>query len=372
MILIYIVVLLYVLFIIWLLDGYKNLVDSYAPVKIIKSKFVSIIVAARNEEKNISILLDCLDRQKYKKDYYEIIIVNDKSYDRTIDIINSYKRKINNLKLITISETPKNWSSKKWALFNGIKHSKGEIIVQTDADCNMGENWLQLMIEQFNDYEVGFVTSLTPMYSNKNIFEKLLMSDSIVQDALSACAIGKGLALSCTARSIAFRKQYFVKVGGYKYIYNIISGDDDLLLHKIVHKIGCKVKYIIHKDAVVSSPPPADLYEFINQRFRFASKGLIYFQHHYISKEMKIVLPLIFITNLMIIISIISFCNTLSVLWIMPFIFKTFVDFLILYTFQKQLQISWNWVVFLLLAILHPYYIVIFGALGPFRKIIWR
>ena len=372
MILIYLSVLLYILLIIWLLDGYKNLVDYYAPIKIIKSKFVSIVVAARNEEKNISALLECLNKQKYKKMFYEIIIVNDKSCDNTLAILDEYKTKINNLKIINITNTPKDWSSKKWALYKGIQASVGEIIIQTDADCTMGENWLQLMIEQFNDDDIGFVASLTPMYSNKNIFEKLLMSDSIAQDAISACAIGKGIVLSCTARSMAFRKKHFNDIDGYKNIYNIASGDDDLLLHKIVYNIGCRVKYVIHKDAAVSSYPPTNIHDFINQRFRFASKGLLYFKHNYISREMKIILPIIFLTNLMIIISIIFFCNTLSVLWIMPFLFKTFVDFLILYTFQKQLEISWSWLTFFLLAVLHPYYIVFFGAMGPFRRVIWK
>ena len=372
MIIIYIIVLIYVLFILWILGGYKYLNNPLIKTPILNSSFISIVIAAKNEKNNIKNLLNSLKSQKFPKDKYEIIIINDKSEDDTGNILEKYNKNISYLKVIHIKKTPNNWASKKWALYQGIQKAKGDIIIQTDADCIFNKNWINSMIRPFIDADVGFVCSLAPLKGDQSIFQKLLLLDSVVQDALSACGVGQGIILSCTGRSMAYRKAFFFKAGGYDNIKNVISGDDDLILHKIVHYVGCKVKFIISKDASVLSPPPKNLKSFINQRLRFASKGLLYYKSDYISKELKMILPLLFLTNLMIIISIINFCNSLLILWIFPFIFKLIADFFILYIFQKQLSIRWDWILFLLLSIIHPFYIVIFGCLGPFRKFQWR
>ena len=109
------------------------------------------MVAVKNEENNIANLINCLKSQNYSKNKYEIIICNDKSTDNTLKIINNLKHDLTNLFVIDIKSTPSDWSNKKWALYNGIKRSKGEIILQTDADCIFSENWLIAMVQPFAD-----------------------------------------------------------------------------------------------------------------------------------------------------------------------------------------------------------------------------
>ena len=104
-----------------------------------------------------------------------------------------YSNRLVYLNIITINKPKINWAGKKWALYNAINAAKGEIIIQTDADCTMGKNWLKIMVQQFNDISVGFVASLTPMLGKKILFDKLLMFDSIAQDELCACAIYRSL-----------------------------------------------------------------------------------------------------------------------------------------------------------------------------------
>tara|TARA_Y100001970_G_scaffold21701_1_gene24827 strand:- start:14 stop:1132 length:1119 start_codon:yes stop_codon:yes gene_type:complete len=372
MVFLYIIIFVYILFIIWVLDGYKNLVKNKKKHKIKNTFYISIIVAARNEENNIQNLLDSLLNQSLSHNNYEIIIVNDRSTDNTKEIIKQSCKKYKNIKLINISQTPENWTGKKWALYNGIKKSKGEICVQTDADCIAKKRWLELLTEHFHDPSIGFVSSLTPLIGGNNLFEKLLCLDSIVQDGLSACILGKGLILSCTARSMAYRKSFFYAAGGYNEIKNIISGDDDLMLHKLVYYTGCKTKYVINKDANISSEPPKTLTEFINQRLRFASKGMLYYKAQFISVELKIILPFLYLANFMIVVSMIQFFQHPTFLLIIPFIFKSIADFVFLNTFQKGVDIKLDWISFMFLTILHPFYVVIFGLLGPIARFKWK
>ena len=66
------------------------------------------------------------------------------------------------------------------------------------------------MVNPFKNIEIGFVSSLTPLInSSSNLFRHIFLMDSIAQDIFSGYAIGKGLTMSCSARSIAFRRNDF-------------------------------------------------------------------------------------------------------------------------------------------------------------------
>jgi cellulose synthase/poly-beta-1,6-N-acetylglucosamine synthase-like glycosyltransferase len=372
MVLIYFILLIYCFFIIWLLEGYKNVIkknisdDGYNP-------FVSIVVAARDEATNLPILLDLLSNQNYPKDLYEIIIVNDRSIDSSASILKKKSEKLENLKIIEIDNCPSIWAGKKWALHNGIRNSGGEIIIQTDADCLMDKNWIINMVNPFKDRSIGFVSSLTPLLLNKNnIFKDLFLMDSIAQDIFSGYSIGKGLILSCNARSIAYRKSHFIDMKGYHKIKNIISGDDDLVLHKMVHNIGCRVRFIMHKDAAVYSKPPIGLLEFINQRMRYASKGLLYYKLDFISKEMKIILPFLYLVNVISTILIVQFCYTGSPVFLIALLFKIIPDYFIIHPIYDQFNFKWNWLSFIMLVVLHPFYLTIFSMIAPIYNFKWK
>jgi len=103
--------------------------------------FISVIVAARNEEKNIGNLIAAIQKQNYHPHLFELIIVDDHSTDKTADVIKPFLS--NQIQLIALNVSDKTTVAyKKNAIDIGIKNSKGELIITTDADCIMSENWL--------------------------------------------------------------------------------------------------------------------------------------------------------------------------------------------------------------------------------------
>src|SRR5687768_7184430 len=98
---------------------------------------ISVIIPVRNEEKNILKILDCINKQTYPADHFEIIVVNDHSFDRTAEVIS--QSEIPNLRFLSL---PEPMAGKKQAIAEGIKRSRGALIVTTDADCEMGEEWI--------------------------------------------------------------------------------------------------------------------------------------------------------------------------------------------------------------------------------------
>src|SRR5688572_21093940 len=91
------------------------------------SHFLSIIVPARNEERNIVMLLTDLSVQHFHQDQFEVIVVDDHSEDDTFELVKAVNFLPNGR---VISSEGK---GKKSALSTGIKHAKGNIIVTTDA-----------------------------------------------------------------------------------------------------------------------------------------------------------------------------------------------------------------------------------------------
>ncbi len=364
--------LAYCFFIVWLLTGYKNI--TLQSENIVKNNyFISIIIAARNESENIPELIKSLINQSYPNDKYEIIIVNDRSKDSSSRLLKDLSSFYMNLSYINITNTPENWAPKKWAIYNGILKAKGEIIIQTDADCLLGNNWVKSMVSGFTDSSIGFISSLTPLKGNKvNLFNDLFLMDSLAQDLFSGYVMDKGLTLSCNARSIAFKKDDFIKVKGYKNISHIISGDDDLLLHKIIHYIGCKAKFILNEDSVVYSKPPLNFNEFINQRLRYASKGIFYYKSKFISNELKLILPFLYIINLIACINILKFCISGSWAYLFLLLLKIIPDYFLLNPIYGLLKVNWNWISFIFLSIIHPFYILTFGIISPFNKYEWK
>jgi glycosyltransferase involved in cell wall biosynthesis len=96
---------------------------------------VSILIPARNEEKNIAAALQSVLQQDY--DNFEIIVVNDRSTDRTGEILDLIARANSSLHPIHVTALPKGWLGKNHALYCAAHESSGELLLFTDADIVM-------------------------------------------------------------------------------------------------------------------------------------------------------------------------------------------------------------------------------------------
>ncbi|HTL46756.1 MAG TPA: glycosyltransferase [Verrucomicrobiae bacterium] len=105
-------------------------------------ELVTIIVPAKNEEKNIRACIEGLLAQDYP--HFEIIVVNDNSTDRTEEILlslgaaalsgNAPNASTGRLKYLNGKKTPEGWTGKNHALHQAIPHARGAWYLFTDAD----------------------------------------------------------------------------------------------------------------------------------------------------------------------------------------------------------------------------------------------
>lgn len=327
---------------------------------------VSVIVAARNEEKNISSLLDALTNQDYPRKKMEIIIIDDESQDRTRQIIEKYKSQ--NVKLLRTTNRSQVVSPKKNALSLGIEKAVGEIVLLTDADCVPPECWISGMVRLFTP-EVGMVIGFSPAESNKaqSITHKLVTLETLALAAVAAGTTGWRYPATCNGRNFAYRKSVFDQVGGFSPINKYISGDDDLLL-KLVQKTDWQIRYAYDAQLVVPTKGPENISHFIRQRLRHASKGFSY--------EWKKVVTLftvyLFNLALFIFVPLCLFTNSYAAIAIACMAVKLLFEYLLLYRFASHMKKTKYLSVFPIAAFLHVPYVVIFGLLGPVKTIKWK
>lgn len=113
---------------------------------------LSVIIAMRNEEYSISACLESLKLQDYKKEFMEVIVIDDHSTDHSVRVVNNFinsnKMQLN-IRLIELKDTVVRSSYKKHAISEGIKQATGELIITTDADCFAGPQWLSTIVQYY-------------------------------------------------------------------------------------------------------------------------------------------------------------------------------------------------------------------------------
>ncbi len=244
--------------------------------------FVSIVVPARNEENNIAHCLISLSKSQYPIDKYEIVIVNDRSSDNTLEVINSLKFQIPNLKIVNITDDSQkgNLRGKPGASQAGIDVADGEFILMTDADCFVPKTWVRRVVNEFQNPNTHLVCSYTTV-DGKNPFEIVQSVEWIYSNTLARGGVGLGKVIGCFGNNLSVRKSTFEKLGGYRKIPFTVT--EDLSLMKAIdesnfdesniNKNKSKIRYICDTMAVIETSPCKTFAEYIEQHKRWAMGG---------------------------------------------------------------------------------------------------
>jgi len=296
----------------YLSRGLKNTGGDYQNSA---DKSVSVIVCARNEEKNIANILDCLCSQTYPKNLLQFIIVDDRSSDKTAEIVLSYKEKIKNLALVQITEKSPNAAPKKYAFDKAVKIAEGEIILQTDADSIVPADWIEKSVRPFLDETVAlsqgavkyrFDEKIPPVLKTYQFFD--FYSHGIV----AAAGIGKNIPINANANNFAFRREVYENSGGYGKLDNAIGGDDGLLTQKIWQS-GKKI--VFNANSFVETQPEYSWKNLINQRKKWGSETRFYLP------KQTAVLAFVFLFYCFILLTILTTVATRQNFYLIPALF---------------------------------------------------
>ena len=233
---------------------------------------VSVIVPARNEAENVGACVRAVLQQDYPKECLELIVVNDQSEDDTVE--RAMVAAEGDARFRCVDGGPsKGIAYKKAAVATGIRMAEGDLILSTDAECVAGPEWVKTMARTFTE-DVAMVSGPVVLTGN-SLFERFQVLEFMGLIAVGAGAIGAGEPTMCNGANLAYRRAAFDVVGGFAGIDHIASGDDELLMHKMV-EAGMKVGFAKSGAAIVRTPAQANWSAFKAQRIRWVSKSTGY------------------------------------------------------------------------------------------------
>ncbi len=267
--------------------------------------FVSVVVAARNEERQIGGCLNALLRQTYPADRYEILVVDDDSTDRTPEIAGRIAAEHAHARCLPVGDAFPHLTAKKRPLSLGIREARGEIVLTTDADCRVPATWIAGMVACFEP-DVGAVIGFSQIKASGSpltCFERLQGFDFLALMSASAGAAHLGFPLAASGQNLAYRKALFEGVGGFGAIAHRPSGDDVLLIQLMRRRGNGRIVFAGHPETFVSTWRTESVGEFWQQRRRWASNA---FYQLRLNRPFFVYITAVFLVNLLVPIGLIT------------------------------------------------------------------
>ena len=251
---------------------------------------VSVIICAKNEAENLKKNIPLILNQEYSN--FEIVLVNDSSFDDTLEIMKTFEAENKNIKLVDVKVNEAFWGNKKYALTLGIKVSKHNLLVFTDADCTPNsKKWLEQISSNFSN-EKSIILGYGAYAKKKFSFLNKLIRFETAMTALQYFSYANmGLPYMGVGRNMAYRKDLFFNNRGFSNHMSIKSGDDDLFINEVADTSNTSLCFT--KESFTISEPKTTFKAWILQKRRHISTANFYKLKH------KVLLGLFYITQLL-------------------------------------------------------------------------
>lgn len=256
--------------------GWVRLRTFVRPAGLRPARSVTVVVAARNEAKNITACLDAIVQCDYPSDLWELLVVDDHSVDHTAQVVLSWikqrqdKNEAMRIRLLSLQGAAQ---GKKAALETAVASASADLILITDADCLVPPDWIAVFAALFENEEVKMATGPVLLYGERNAFERFQALDFVGLMGITGAGIHLGFQRMGNGASLGFRLSAFREVGGYAGSRQYASGDDMFLLQKVEKKWPGSVLFLKSKQAVVQTRPMPGGGSFFRQRLRWGSKN---------------------------------------------------------------------------------------------------
>lgn len=238
-------------------------------------KNLSIVIAARNEAKNIKKNFDRIINQNYRSP--EIIVANDNSTDKTEYELLEYVKKCPYLRIINQDNELKKGNKKK-ALASGIRAAKNDWILVTDADCKPASvHWAKKMQEAATD-KIDIVLGYAPYDTMPGFLNKFIRFETVYTATQYLSMALMKMPYMGVGRNMLYRKQLFESAGGFDAHLDVLSGDDDLFVNEVAHRGNVAIQ--IDPDSFVYSRPKTSWRSYYHQKARHLSSSKHYKRRH--------------------------------------------------------------------------------------------
>jgi len=225
---------------------------------------VSIVVCARNESQNLQKHLPELLSLDYPN--YEVVVVNDCSYDDSKEILENFSKEYPNLKVTTLNEEVVYQHDKKFAITIGIKAAKNELLIFTDADCKpKNKQWIKEIVKGYNP-SIQLVLGYGAYQKESYFVNRLIRFDTFFIALQYFTSAIKGNPYMGVGRNLSYYKSLFFKHKGFAMHSHIRSGDDDLFVNQVATLKNTAICFV--KEGHTVSIPKENFGDWFDQKRR--------------------------------------------------------------------------------------------------------
>ncbi len=358
---------LYLICIVAFTYGLYNLKERFFAFNKKSDVKVSVLIAARNEEKNIERLLKSLYNQSFEKELFEVIIIDDHSNDNTFSIIENFSKtyKDFNLKIFKADN-----EGKKLAISQALHLAENELVLVTDADCVLKSTWIESIVDFYKRENCKMILAPVLLSPAETFFEKIQVLEHLSLIGSTAGSAEIGFPVMCNGANMAYERAAALECEKFRKDFNIASGDDMFLMEQFSKNYGLKnVRFLLSKSAIVETKTCKNISEFFRQRRRWVSKTKSYTSWKIIATAL-----VVFFFNLSIVSLFVSafFIPALWSIYFLLTILKFFIDYPLLKNITSFMNqgslLRWT----LPLEFIYPFYVVITAISGMLVNVKWK
>jgi poly-beta-1,6-N-acetyl-D-glucosamine synthase len=235
---------------------------------------VSVVICAKNEEKNLVANLDRILTQSYHS--FEVLVIDDDSSDKTYEVLLEYQKKYSYLRIIKKTYIKK-IIGKKAALALGIKEAKHEIVLLSDADCApKSDKWILSSVLALGNKSI--LLGYGPYKEQAGFLNAFVRFETVMAAVQYFSFAQIGLPYMGVGRNLCYKKILFNRVGGFSSHENIASGDDDLFVNQVATKENTAI--CTHYENFNYSEAKQTWSDFVKQKTRHLTTGKYYRWYH--------------------------------------------------------------------------------------------
>lgn len=230
---------------------------------------VSVLLAARNEEKNILRCLQALHALHFPSEQIEICIGNDHSTDQTATLIQQFCKDKPSFRYFQITTSTSHLQGKTNALAQLAHHARGEYFFYCDADIAVHPDWINTMLPLFKP-ETGIVVGITRMKKGNWLANMLSIEWLFILTLVRLLSIFK-IPVTALGNNMAVTRSAYFKVGGYEHMRFSIVEDYALFMQIIQHGFGFAMGY---QPTLISFSEPVESFDELNHQRKRWMKGV--------------------------------------------------------------------------------------------------
>lgn len=235
---------------------------------------VSVIICAKNERHNLSQNLPAFLSQDYP--HYEVIVVNDASWDGTDELLSIFSDQYANLRVVEVGEEIKRIEGKKFPLTMGIKAAHNPVLLLSDADCKpLSNQWIKAMAGPYvHNPNIEIVLGYSPYELKNSVLNFFIRAETSLTAMLYTSFALAHKPYMGVGRNLSYKRDLFFKHKGFASHHHIPAGDDDLFVRDAATKTNTAV--VIEPRSRVLSSPKTQWKKWFQQKKRHLFVGKFY------------------------------------------------------------------------------------------------